>query len=206
MLGAEDMEKRLFRLALSIALVSFLGFSGCALYYQYQYHGWTSLLANYATYADESFRRCGDLPTPAFVRTGECPYRQDAVGQPFEMPKRLLKELHASLWAAGISPLAVLFLFCAWRRAAVVLVSRKTMQASQPQAAGIATRFRNHAAIELIAMIENVAPDAFDSAEQIRNVRTQITSAVGSGQITVAESQLLMQRTTWLEHGFDLDA
>jgi hypothetical protein len=200
------MEKRLFRLALSIALVSFLGFSGCALYYQYQYHGWTSLLANYSTYADESFRRCGDLPTPAFVRTGECPSRQDAVSQPFEMPKRLLKELHASLWAAGIGPLAVLLLFYAGRRASVALATKKTVQARQPRAAGIATRFRTHAAIELIAMIENVAPDAFDSAEQIRNVRTQITAAVGSGHITVAESQLLMQRTIGLEHGFDTDA
>jgi hypothetical protein len=200
------MEKRLFRLALSSALVSFLGFSGCALYYQYQYHGWTSLLAHYSTYADESFRRCGDLPTPAFVRTGECPSRQDAVGQPFEMPKRLLNELHASLWAAGISPLAVLLFFYAGRLAVVTLVTRKTMQPSQPLAAGIATRFRTHAAIELIAVIENVTPDAFDSAEQIRNVRTQITAAVGSSQITVAESQLLMQRTASLEHGFDLDA
>ena len=206
------MEKRLFRFAVSLALVCFLGFSGCALYYQYQYHGWTSLLANYTTYADESFRHCGDLPTPSFVRTGECPPRQSEVDQPFEMPRRLLTELHASLWAAGISPFAVLFLFYAGRRAAAVLATNRAVQPPQPpqppqpRTAGLAARYRTHAALELVAMIENVTPGAFDAAEQIRSVRTHIDAAVGSGRITVAESQQLIQQAVRLERGPDLGA
>jgi hypothetical protein len=198
------METRLFRLTMLIALVSFLGFFARAIYYQYQYDGWTELLANYSTYAKESFEHCGDLPTPAFIRTGRCPIQQEKIDKPSEMPRRSMAKLRESAWAAGIAPVGALFIFYLGRWVIVVASSRRTWRRGPLGAENLTVILKTHAAIELIAMMENMTPGTFDHVEQIHDIRRQIEVAVADGAITIPESRMLLKEASRLEEGLDL--
>lgn len=200
------METRLFRLTILIAVASLLGFSGCAYYYKYQYDSWIKLLANYSVYANESFEHCGDMPTPAFVRTGRCPSQQDWISKPSQMPKRSMEKLRESAWAAAIVPVSALFIFYVGRWMMAVASSRKTWRRIPLRTENLTIILKTHAAIELIAMIENMTPHAFDVSRQIQDIRRQIEVAVADGAITIPESRMLLKQTSRLEEGFDFDA